>query len=100
MASDYLGSWNEGPAKAAILDFVRLTTDPSSKDFVPPDDRIATFDHDGTLWVEHSLYPQAVFALDRVHALAPKHPEWQTQQPFSAILANDQAAMSGRKLSF
>jgi phosphoserine phosphatase len=84
-----LASWNEGPAKGAILDFVRSTTDRSSKNFVAPEDRIATFDQDGTLWVEHPIYTQAMFALDRLHALAPLHPEWQTQDPFKAVLAND-----------
>jgi hypothetical protein len=93
MSSDSLASWNEGPAKAAIVDFVRTTTDPSSKDFVPPEDRVATFDQDGTLWVEHPLYTQAMFALDRVHALAPQHPEWQSREPFQAVLSNDQAAI-------
>jgi len=77
--ADPLASWNEGPAKQAILDFVRATTDPSSNNFVPAEARIATFDQDGTLWVEHPLYTQAIFALDRVHILAPKHPEWQNQ---------------------
>ena len=71
-----LASWNDGPAKQAVLDFVRATTDQSSKNFVPPEDRIATFDQDGTLWVEHPEYGQAMFALDRVHELAPQHPEW------------------------
>jgi phosphoglycolate phosphatase-like HAD superfamily hydrolase len=84
-----LASWIEGPAKYAILDFIRATTDPSSKDFVIPEDRIATFDQDGTLWVEHPLYTQAMFALERVHALAPQHPEWQSQEPFKAVLSND-----------
>jgi hypothetical protein len=91
---DYpLASWNDGPAKAAILNFVRATTDRSSKDFVPPEDRIATFDQDGTLWVEHPLYTQAMFALDRVHALAPQHLEWQSQESFKVVLSNDQAAL-------
>ncbi len=93
MASDSLESWNEGPAKAAIREFVRVATDPSSRDFVPPEDRIATFDQDGTLWVEHPLYTQAMFALDRVHALAPQHPDWQSREPFSGVLSNDQAAI-------
>jgi hypothetical protein len=73
--STALGSWNDGPAKQAILDFVHATTDQSSKDFVPPENRIVTFDQDGTLWVEHPGYGQAMFALDCVHALAPQHPE-------------------------
>jgi haloacid dehalogenase-like hydrolase len=91
--SDPLASWNDGPAKQAILDFVRATTDQSSKDFVKPEDRIATFDQDGTLWVEHPGYGQAMFALDRVHTLAPQHPEWQNQEPFKSVLSNDPAAI-------
>ncbi len=63
-------------------------------DYVPPADRIATFDQDGTLWVEHPLYTQAMFALDRVHELAPKHPEWKTKEPFKAVLAGDREAMA------
>ena len=59
-----------------------------------PADRIATFDQDGTLWVEHPLYTQAMFALDRVHELAPKHPEWKTKEPFKAVLAGDREAMA------
>jgi phosphoglycolate phosphatase-like HAD superfamily hydrolase len=89
-----LASWNEGPAKEEILDFVRATTDRSSKDFVAPEDRIATFDQDGTLWVEHPLYTQATFALDRVRTLAPQHPEWQSQERFKAVLSNDRAAIA------
>jgi hypothetical protein len=77
-----------------ILNFVRTTTDPASKNFVAPEDRIATFDQDGTLWVEHPLYTQAMFALDRVHALAPQHPEWQSQEPLKAVLSNDSAAIA------
>jgi phosphoglycolate phosphatase-like HAD superfamily hydrolase len=88
-----LASWNEGPAKQAILDFVSATTDQSSKAFVSPMDRIATFDQDGTLWTEHPLYAQAAFALYRVHELAPQHPEWQTQEPFRSALSNDMAAV-------
>src|SRR3954468_13849466 len=88
-----LPSWNDGPAKRAILDFVRRVTTPGGPDLVPPEDRIATFDQDGTLWVEHPLYGQAMFALDRVHALAPEHPEWQSQEPFRTVLSNDQAGI-------
>ena len=69
-----LPSWNDGPAKQAILDFVRATTDPSSPNFVPPEERIATFDQDGTLWVEHPIYTQVIFCLDRVPALAEAKP--------------------------
>lgn len=88
-----LPSWNEGAAKQAVLQFVQATTNPSSKDFVAPDDRIATFDQDGTLWVEHPIYTQAAFAVDRVHQLAAEHPEWQTQEPFKTVLSNDPAAL-------
>jgi hypothetical protein len=93
-ADDPLPSWREGPAKKAILDLVRATTaDAGSPSFVKPEDRIATFDQDGTLWVEHPLYTQAFFALDRVHELAPQHPEWKSKEPFKAVLANDLAAL-------
>jgi phosphoglycolate phosphatase-like HAD superfamily hydrolase len=88
-----LASWNDGPAKQAIVNFVRTITDPSSKDFVPPEDRIATFDQDGTLWTEHPLYAQAIFALYRVHEMAPQHQEWQSHEPFKAVLSNDPAAL-------
>src|SRR3954452_2235164 len=88
-----LAAWNDGPAKQAILDFVKVTTDRTSKNYVPPEDRIATFDQDGTLWAEHPLYTQAMFALDRVHALAPQPPEWKAKEPFKSVLANDMAAM-------
>src|SRR5689334_10028714 len=82
-----LASWNDGPSKQAILEFVRATTEQGSPRYVAPADRIATFDQDGTLWVEHPLYTQAMFALDRVRELAPKHPEWKTHEPFKAILS-------------
>ena len=88
-----LPSWNDGAAKQAVLEFIRATTDPSSKDFVAPDDRIATFDQDGTLWVEHPIYAQAAFAIDRVRQLAPQHPEWQTQEPFKTVFSDDPAAL-------
>jgi hypothetical protein len=91
---DPLPSWNDGPAKQAILKFVRDTTDPSSTQFVAPAERIAAFDQDGTTWVEHPFYSQLVFALDRVAALAPQHPEWRTRQPFQAVLTDDRAAMA------
>ena len=92
--TDPLPSWNEGPAKQAIVDFVRATTDKAGSKFVPPEARIATFDNDGTLWVEQPIYTQVVFAIDRVVALAPKHPEWKEQEPFKAILSRDRAAMA------
>ena len=74
-----LPSWNDGPAKAAVLQFVRDTTEKSSSKYVEPADRIATFDQDGTLWTEHPLYGQAAFALARVDEMAPGHPEWKTE---------------------
>lgn len=91
---DPLPSWNAGPARDAIVRIVEETTDESSASYVEPGERIATFDNDGTLWVEHPLYTQAVFALDRVRALAPEHPEWRTREPFRSILANDHAAIA------
>jgi phosphoglycolate phosphatase-like HAD superfamily hydrolase len=93
-SSDPLPSWNNGPAKQAIVAFVEAVTKAGGGDFVPPADRIATFDQDGTLWVEHPLYTQAMFALDRVAELAPKHPEWQTTEPFKAVLTGDRAAIA------
>lgn len=94
-AADPLPSWNDGSAKQAILSFVRQATDPSYKGCcVPPEKRIATFDNDGTLWVEQPIYTQGIFALDRVKALAPEHPEWTTTEPFKWVLANDRAAMA------
>jgi phosphoserine phosphatase len=93
-AEDPLPSWNDGAAKTAIVEFVNAVTTTGGADFVPPADRIATFDQDGTLWVEHPLYTQAMFALDRVHELAPKHPEWKTKEPFKAVLAGDREAMA------
>lgn len=89
-----LSSWNDGPAKQAILNFVKDVTDRSGPKYVSPEDRIATFDQDGTLWVEHPLYTQAMFALDRIHKLASQHPEWKNKEPFKAVLANNQEAMA------
>jgi phosphoserine phosphatase len=93
-STESLPSWNHGTAKQAIIEFVKATTEQSSPKYVKPEDRIATFDQDGTLWVEHPLYTQAMFALDRVKTLAPRHPEWQTQEPFKAILEGDRAAIA------
>jgi hypothetical protein len=92
--SDDLASWTDGPAKKAIIDFVRVTTDKASPKFVPPEDRIATFDQDGTTWVSHPIYSQVLFAFDRVAALAPQHPEWKTTAPFSSLLSGDKAAIA------
>jgi len=88
-----LPSWNEGPAKARILAFVQAVTDKAGKDFVPPAERIAVFDNDGTLWCEQPMYVQMAFVLERVKELAPKHPEWKTQQPFKAVLERDFKAL-------
>jgi hypothetical protein len=84
-----LASWNDGPRKQAILDFVRATTDKVAPTFVPPERRIATFDNDGTLWAEQPLYTQVIFALDRIRVLAPQHPEWKTKEPFASLLKGD-----------
>jgi hypothetical protein len=93
-APDPLPSWNDGPAKRAIVEFVKAATNPGGgADFVPVEDRIAAFDQDGTLWVEHPLYTQGVFALDRVRTLAPSHPEWKTTEPFKTVLAGDEQAI-------
>ncbi len=92
-AQDPLPSWNDGPAKKAIIAFVDRVTRDGSPDFVAAADRIATFDNDGTLWVEHPMYVQLAFALDRVKALAPLHPEWKSTQPFKAVLAGDLTAL-------
>ncbi len=98
-AGDPLPSWNEGAAKRSIIDFVNRVTQPGSPDFVAPEQRIATFDNDGTLWSEQPMYFQLFFAIDRVKALAPKNPAWKTQQPFKAVLENDMQtlAASGEK---
>jgi haloacid dehalogenase-like hydrolase len=95
-AGDALPSWNDGPAKAAIVDFVTRVTTEGGPDFVPVADRIATFDNDGTLWSEQPLYFQLIFALDRVKTLAPQHPEWQSEEPFRSVLADDpKGALAG-----
>jgi hypothetical protein len=88
-----LPSWNDGRARQAIVDFVRATTERGRSTFVPPEERIAVFDQDGTTWVEQPIYSQVLFAFDRVAALAPHHPEWKRTQPFQAVLAGDKAAM-------
>ncbi len=92
-ARDPLPSWNEGPAKKAILSFVKETTEKSSPKYVAPKDRVATFDQDGTLWTEHPLYAQAMFALERLGKMAPKHPEWKEKEPFKSVLTGDREAM-------
>ncbi len=87
--TDPLPSWNDGATKQAIVSFVEHLTSEDGKDYVPPAERIAVFDNDGTLWSEKPFYFQLAFALDRVKTLAPKHPEWQEKQPFKAVLEGD-----------
>jgi phosphoserine phosphatase len=87
--ADPLASWNDGPTKAAIIGFVEQVTREGGPDFVPPAERIATFDNDGTLWTEQPAYTQLLFALDRVRAMAPQHPEWRHEDPFRSVLAGD-----------
>jgi phosphoserine phosphatase len=93
---DPLPSWNDGPTRQAIVGFVEKVTTSGSADFVAPAERIATFDNDGTLWAEKPMYVQLFFALDRVKALAPQHPEWKDQEPFASLLKGDvKAALAG-----
>jgi len=89
-----LASWNDGPAKQAIIDFVRATTDASSSKFVPPQERIATFDQDGTLWVEHPMYTQVIYCLDRVPAVVAQKPQFKNREPFKTVLSGDREAMA------
>src|SRR5436305_14023493 len=98
-AADALPSWNDTAPKKAIVAFVEKVTKEGSPDFVRPEERIATFDNDGTLWAEQPIYFQFAFAIDRVKALAPQHPEWKKQQPFAAVLSGDKEALvaSGQK---
>jgi phosphoserine phosphatase len=96
LAADPLPSWHEGPAKKAIIEFVTKVSKPGSPGFVPVPERIATFDNDGTLWSEQPLPVQLYFALDRVKALAPQHPEWNDKEPFASLLKGDlKTAMAG-----
>ena len=88
-AADALRSWNDAAAKKSIVEFVGKVTKRGTPDFVPPAQRIAVFDNDGTLWAEQPMYFQLAFALDRVKALAPQHPEWKDKQPFKGVLEND-----------
>src|ERR1700722_7196557 len=94
--TDPLPSWNEGPTRAHLLSFVQETTTPGNLRFIAPEDRIATFDQDGTLWTEHPLYTQAIFALDRLKRLASDHPEWKENEPFASLLRGDLAAIGKR----
>ena len=89
-----LASWNDGPAKQAIVDFVRATTEQGSPKFVPPEERVATFDQDGTLWVEHPIYSQVVYCLDRVSAVAEQKPELKKIEPFKTVLSGNREAIA------
>lgn len=93
VVTDPLPSWNEGAAKKAIIDYVSTVTIEGSADFVPVEDRVATFDNDGTLWSEQPVYFQLFFALDQIKAMAPEHPEWKTKQPYKAVLENNMAEL-------
>ena len=92
--SDPLPSWNDGSTKQAILRFVKTTTDQSSPNFVPPAERIVTFDQDGTLWVEHPMYSQVVYCLSRVPAVVKAKPELANVEPFKTVMSGDHAAMA------
>ena len=96
LAQEPLRSWNDTASKKAIMAFVDRVTKQGSPDFVPPAERIATFDNDGTLWAEQPLYFQVLFAIDRVKALAPQHPEWTGKEPFASLIKGDtKAALAG-----
>jgi phosphoglycolate phosphatase-like HAD superfamily hydrolase len=93
-----LSSWNEGPTKEAIVQFVRAVTTEGGPDYVPPAERIAVFDNDGTLWTEMPDFAQFAFVVDRVRALAAEHPEWRTTQPYQAVLEGDRQALAAAGL--
>jgi hypothetical protein len=93
-AQDPLPSWNDGPAKQAIVEFVKTTTDQSNPKFVPAEARVATFDQDGTLWVEHPMYTQVTYCLERVPAVAEKKPELKNREPFKTVLSGDREAIA------
>jgi phosphoglycolate phosphatase-like HAD superfamily hydrolase len=93
-AEDPLPSWNDGPAKTAILNFVHATTDPSNPNFVPPAARIAGFDQDGTLWVEHPMYTQVLYCFDRVPAVVARSPDLKNAEPFKTVLSGNREAMA------
>jgi phosphoserine phosphatase len=92
--ADTLPSWNDGPTKTSIADFVARVTTQGRPDFVPVEQRIAVFDNDGTLWCEQPMYVQLAFVLDRVKAMAPLHPEWKDKQPFKAVLEDDMKTLA------
>ena len=94
VAAEPLPSWNDGPSKKSIIEFVQAVTTEGSKDYVKPAERIAVFDNDGTLWSEQPMYFQVLFALEEVKRMAPQHPQWKTEQPFKAVLENDHQALA------
>ena len=94
LAAEPLSSWNDGPAKQNIVTFVNAVTQKGGKDFVAESERIAVFDNDGTLWIEQPIYVQFAFMLDQLRAAAPKHPEWQSNPAFKALLAQDKKALA------
>lgn len=93
-AADPLPFWNGRQAKESIIAFVAEVTKEGGPNYVAPEDRIATFDQDGTTWVSHPIYAQAVFALDRIRELAPQHPEWKDKEPFKSVIVGDREAMT------
>ena len=93
---DPLPSWNDGAAKKSIIDFVARVTKQGGADFVPPAERIAVFDNDGTLWCEQPIYFQVAFALDRVKAMAPQHPEWKQQAALQGVPRGDKKALAAQ----
>jgi hypothetical protein len=98
--ADALPSWSDGLVKRAITDFVARVTAQGGPDFVPPAERIAVFDNDGTLWGEQPMYFQFTFGLERVKALAPQHPEWKDRQPFKAVIEGDTPCVAGGNARF
>src|SRR4029453_575925 len=92
--ADPLPSWNDGAAKKAIIEFVQATTTQGSSKFVPPPERIATFDQDGTLWVEHPMYSQVMYCLDRVPALVKAKPDLANEEPFKTVMSGDREAIA------
>ncbi len=93
-AAEILPSWQDGPSRQAIEAFVTSVTREGDKDFIPPGERIAVFDNDGTLWSEQPLYFEVLFALDEIRRMAPQHPEWKQKMPYKAVLENDQQALA------
>jgi hypothetical protein len=91
---DPLPSWKDGPAKQSIIDFVTRVTKEGGPDFVEPKDRVATFDNDGTLWIEQPIYTQFAFAVDEVKKQANQHPEWRDKEPFKSVIAGDMKAVA------